>query len=71
MAKLIIDRFEGSLAVCEKEDKSICNIDRNLLPDNAKEGDVLIETDGVYTIDKTDTDIRRKKVEELQNKLFQ
>ena len=30
--KVIIDRYEGQYAVCEKEDMSMINIKRNLVP---------------------------------------
>ena len=39
---LIIDRFEGDVAVCEDEDRRIVEMDRSLLPEGAREGSVLI-----------------------------
>ena len=33
---LIIDRFEGDVAVCEDEDRRIVEMDRSLLPEGAK-----------------------------------
>ena len=67
--KLIIDRFEGEYAVCEAEDE-MRNIAKIFLPKNASEGDVLVEKNGEYTIDYSETERRRKAVRDLQNKLF-
>lgn len=39
---VIVDRFEGKYAVCEKEDKTMINIEKLKLPVGVKEGDVLI-----------------------------
>ncbi len=39
--KLIIDRFEGDYAVCEREDKTMMDIERSKLPEGVKEGSVL------------------------------
>ena len=44
--KLIIDRFEGDFAICEKEDRTALYLDRRELVIHAKEGDVLIVDDG-------------------------
>lgn len=37
----IIDGFEGNYVVCEKSDKTIVNIEREKVPSDAKEGDVI------------------------------
>ena len=48
---LIIDRFEGEFAVCcDTESDAAENISISLLPEGAKEGDVLIEKDGAYRV---------------------
>ena len=39
--KVVIDRFEGDFAVCEKDDRTMFNISKDRLPNGAKEGDVL------------------------------
>jgi hypothetical protein len=62
---MIIDRFEGSMAVIELPDKSIINLPQNLLPQNSKEGDVL-----KLIIDKDETERRKTEIEELLNKLW-
>lgn len=58
---MIIDRFEGDFAVVET-DNGMTDISRELLPENAKEGDVIGITDGVYYIDDEETQSRRKSI---------
>ena len=40
MKKLAIDRFEGTYAICEDQEKRMFAIALNELPEGAKEGDV-------------------------------
>lgn len=68
--KYIIDRFEEGNAVCEQEDRTMLLISRSLLPSDAKEGDVILYTDGVYQVDKEATLERKKEIEEKRRKLF-
>lgn len=68
--KVIIDRFEGQYAVCEKDDKSMIDIERTRIPVSAKEGDVLKILGDTITIDKAETDIRKKEVENLTKSLW-
>jgi hypothetical protein len=69
--RLIVDRIEGNLAVCEKSDKSMVDIELTKLPDDVKEGDVLIEKDGNYELDLTETEKRKKRVQALMDDLFE
>jgi len=55
---IIIDRFEGDLAVCESGGEMI-NIPRALIQEGAKESDVLIQKDKNYEIDREETEKRR------------
>jgi hypothetical protein len=65
--KVIIDRFEGDFAVCEKDDKTMVNIDMRILPEKVKEGDVLnIE----IKVDEEETEKRKKVIEELTRDLW-
>ncbi|HEY5556308.1 DUF3006 domain-containing protein, partial [Acetobacterium sp.] len=59
--KVIIDRFEGNFAVCEKEDRKMIDIERNKIPSSAKEGDVLDITNDQITIDFKETEKRKKE----------
>lgn len=64
---LVIDRFEGNLAVCEnRETGEMINVDVAKLPENVKEGAVLKVKDNEYQVDEEE----RKKIEDrIQNKL--
>lgn len=64
---LIIDRFEGEMAVIEY-DGGIFDIPRNLLPAEVKEGDVL---EFSISIDKKATEERKKKIGELMSEVFE
>jgi hypothetical protein len=58
--KVVIDKFEGDFAVCEKEDRSLLNINRRDVPIDALEGYVLdIQGDDVK-IDTTETTKRKE-----------
>ena len=67
---VVIDRFEGLLAVCEKEDRTMIDIKRTLLPSDAKEGDVLNIDDDEITIDVIETAKRKHEIEELTKDLW-
>lgn len=69
--KYTIDRFEGTIAVCENEQKVMVNIPKYRLPLEAKEGDVLEEVDGMLQVDDVETNERRKKAKQLMSKLFE
>jgi hypothetical protein len=61
--QVIIDRFEGDFAVCERPDRTMMNIRRSALPTDAREGDVLeIERDSIRV--NPDETARRKKAAE-------
>ena len=64
---IIIDRFEGTFAVCECDGKMI-DIEKNILPEDACEGDVIFLSDGGYVIDREQTDKRKKRAQALLQK---
>jgi hypothetical protein len=68
--KVIIDRFEGDFAVCEKADRSMINIPRSKLPSTAKEGDVLTIEEDKIRIDEAETLDRREKARNFLDKLW-
>ena len=71
MRKLIIDRFEGTYAICEDQEKKMFAISLNELPQGAKPGDVLqISGAGELSVDQEETQRRRNKMAGLQSKLF-
>ncbi|MGE5629034.1 MAG: DUF3006 domain-containing protein [Solirubrobacterales bacterium] len=68
--RVIIDRFEGQYAVCEKEDKNMVNIEKEKIPAMAKEGDVLDIKDGLIEINELETIKRNKEMEEITKNLW-
>lgn len=61
----IIDRTEGSFAVCEYETNKTIQIPLCALPDGATEGDALS-----IEINPEATKVRKKKINELESSLF-
>lgn len=68
--KVIIDRFEGDFAVCEREDRKMIDVEISRIPSSAKEGDILNITDDCITIDVEATETRKKEIEELTKDLW-
>lgn len=63
MKKFIINRFEGSYAVCEAEDKSTSMIPKYKLPLECNEGDCLIlNNNGMYDKLKEHPKEKKKKL---------
>ncbi|KZN96826.1 DUF3006 domain-containing protein [Aeribacillus pallidus] len=69
--KFIIDRFENDIAVCEDENGKIIEILKSQLPKNAETGDVIIQKNNRYYVDKKETSKRRQEIEELMDELFE
>lgn len=69
--KVIIDRFDGIYAVCEKEDKTIINIEVSRCPKNIKEGDILIIQSDKIKLDNESTETRKKYIEKLTEDLWE
>lgn len=63
--KAIIDRFEGDFAVLELEDKNILNINKNKIPKEAKEGDVLRIENDYIVLDNEEREKLKKEIEEI------
>lgn len=68
--KVIIDRFENDFAVCEKEDRTMINIKKTKLPQQAKEGDILNIIDDEISVDIAETEKRKKEIEESTKDLW-
>lgn len=73
---VIIDRFEGTFAICEGEghgkEVKMYAIEITELPPGAKEGDVLaISDDGQLAIDPDATRMRRSKIKKMQDSLWE
>jgi hypothetical protein len=65
---MIIDRFEGNIAVVESGDERL-EIPRGSITKSAKEGDVLVESAGAFHVDAEATAKRRAEVTAKLNKL--
>lgn len=70
MKKASIDSIVENYAVCEDFDGNIFNINLKDLPRNVKEGDILNFGKNSITIDYEYTKLRRKKIIDLQNEIF-
>ncbi|HHW46319.1 MAG TPA: DUF3006 domain-containing protein [Clostridiales bacterium] len=68
--KYIIDRFEGEFAVCEYEG-SMVDIPRRLIPENAKEGSVLVKQEDKFILDKETEKALRDRIIEKQKRLWE
>jgi hypothetical protein len=68
--KVTIDRFEGKFAICEKPDRTMVNIEKSILPVNAKEGDILVIEGDSIKIDTGGTAARKKSIDKLMNDLW-
>lgn len=63
---LIIDRFEGDFAVCERQDNGkMVDIERNLIPEEAIEGMQLKQDGDKFIIDYENCIIVRKSIVDI------
>lgn len=69
--KVVIDRFEGEFAICEKDDFTMIDIKKEIIPVEAKEGDVLEITNDFITIDEKETKKRKMEIEKLMEDLWE
>ncbi len=69
--KVIVDRFEGEYAVCEKENLDMINIEIKKIPKGVEEGDVLIIEEDSIRIDKDETKNRRNRIRKLMDDLLE
>ncbi|MCH4184989.1 MAG: DUF3006 domain-containing protein [Eggerthellaceae bacterium] len=70
MDHLIIDRFEETYAVCERDDGTMQDILRSLLPEQSKEGSCLTYDGEHYAIDYEESTDRRERIARKVNDLF-
>lgn len=70
--KYIIDRVEDNIVVCENlETKEIIELDKSLLPENIKDGNVLLFENNEYKLDLNEEELRRQRIRERFNRLKQ
>ncbi|MSU00436.1 DUF3006 domain-containing protein [Tissierella pigra] len=63
--KFTIDRFEEDFAIVELENKDTIEIPRIIIPEEAKEGDIIS-----ITIEKDETDKRKERIQGKFDRLF-
>ena len=68
--KYIIDRIENGFAVCETEEMKIVNIPLDILPEELKEGSVLLFEEGKYVLLAEEEKERRDRILSLQDDIF-
>ena len=69
---VIIDRFEGDFAVCEKQSNGeMIDIHRDKLPKEAKEGDYLTIKDNQVTIRPEKRKERETRIQKLMDELWE
>ncbi|MDE5945849.1 MAG: DUF3006 domain-containing protein [Oscillospiraceae bacterium] len=67
---IIVDRFEGDIAVLETDDGMI-NIEKSRLSEDINESDVIVlDSEGGYIKDYNATNERRERLSALRNKLL-
>ena len=69
--EVIVDRFEGDYAVCEKTTREMIDIHKNKLPPNVKEGDVLTILDDQITINPGKRKEREIRIKNLMDDLWE
>lgn len=69
--KYIIDRLEEGLAMCENELKKMVSIPLEHLPQDIKEGDLIHEEEGTFSLDREATEERRRKMRKKLTDLFE
>ena len=69
--KFTVDRFEGDIAVLESRDTGeMININKNELPQDAKEGSILKLNNKKYEIDMEEQKEVEKRIKDKMNKLW-
>ncbi|ACQ52702.1 DUF3006 domain-containing protein [Clostridium botulinum] len=68
--KGIIDRFEENFAVIELEDKKMINIDKNIIPKKAKEGDVINIEGDIITLNEKERKRLKKEIDKLTEDMW-
>jgi len=70
MRKGIIDRFEGEFAVVEFEG-AMETIKLSDIPNDAREGDVIVFENNRWTIDREDTKRLKNETQKLADELWE
>ncbi len=66
-----VDRFEGEYAVLEnRKTNEIKNVEKDMLPENIKEGSILQYVNGKYTYNEELTKEETNRIQDKMNKLW-
>ena len=66
-----IDRIEGNKAILEnRKDGTILQVEKERLPKNSKEGDILKEIEGKFILDKVKTQEEAERIKNKMNDLW-
>lgn len=68
--KYSVERIEENIALCEDDLGKTIKLSLDELPENIREGEIIVRTENGYTIDSDETSARRKKMAEMQKRLF-
>ncbi len=69
--ELVIDRFEGNIAVCEdRKAGKIIEVPRENIEENVKEGDVIKKVEGIYKKNIEKQEEIEERIEEKMNKIW-
>lgn len=69
--RLVIDRFEGEYAICEKDDRNMQPILRSHLPEGVKEGSCLQYDGMAYTIDEVTEAMTSERIKRKMDSLWE
>ena len=64
-----VDRIEERVAICRGDHGEKQDVPLKTLPEGTCEGDILREANGVFVLDREETQARRKVNADLQKKL--
>lgn len=71
MKRYVIDRFEGSYAICEDESKAFNKVPKYKLPLGCKEGDTLVQdSNGMFHLATHHTIGTESRIREKMNRLI-
>ena len=72
VVKYTVDRFEGDMAILERDsDLAMVEVLKTAIPDGVKEGDILLENEGAFTIQVEETREREASIKKLMDSLFE
>ncbi len=62
--KYTIDRISEMVIICEDENGDMIKVKASALPEGVREGDILTEADGMWTLEREETERRRQRIRE-------